>query len=44
MTERLEKRGGKIYRVTTLPEAKPPKNRSKRTRYKMKDVGKKGSK
>jgi translation elongation factor P/translation initiation factor 5A len=44
MTGRLEKRGGKVYRVTTLPDAKPPKGRSKKTRYKMRDVEKKGDK
>lgn len=44
MTDRLEKRGNKVFRVTTLPEAKPPKGRSRKSRYKMRDVEKKGSK
>lgn len=44
MKERTEQRDGKTYRVVRLPDAPPPKGRSKKTRYKMKDVGKEGNK
>jgi hypothetical protein len=41
--ERIEERDGQVFRVTVLPEAKPPPQRSNRTRFKFKDVGKQGS-
>lgn len=40
MSERIEIRDGKEYRVEVLPEATPPSGRSHRTRYKLADVDK----
>lgn len=34
---------GRTWRITVLPEAKPPAGRSKKTRYKMRDVEKEGN-
>lgn len=42
--QRVETREGRQFTVSVLPEATPPKGRSKRTRYKMRDVGKEGTK
>jgi hypothetical protein len=43
MTEkRTEIRDGKLYTVTVLPSVPPPRRRSRKTRYKMEDVGKAG--
>jgi hypothetical protein len=39
---RAEIRDGREYRVTLLPEQKPSKERSRKTRYRMADVGKAG--
>jgi hypothetical protein len=39
---RVEIREGREFIVTTLPEVFPPKNRSRKTRYKLEDVGKAG--
>lgn len=33
---------GKVYRVMSLPEKRPPKRRSARTRFHFKDVEKEG--
>jgi hypothetical protein len=41
---RTEERDGKTYTVTVLDEVKPPKYRSKRTKFKYKDVNKRGNK
>jgi len=42
--ERIEIRDGKKYKVTVLPEVKPSKYRSKKTKFKLKDVNKRGNK
>ncbi len=41
---KTEVRDGRKFKVTILPEVKPPKNRSRRTKFKLKDVGKRGNK
>jgi len=45
MTEaqRTEVRDGKVYRVTVLPEQRPPGGRSKKTRFHYRDVAKGGA-
>ncbi len=42
MSDRVEFRDGKEYRVSVLPAVTPPANRSARTRYHQAEVGKKG--
>jgi hypothetical protein len=42
--KRTEWRDGRLFTVTELPAAKPPKGRSKKTRYHFEDVGKPGTK
>jgi len=40
--ERIEIRDGREFKVTTLPDATPPKNRSQKTRFHYEDVGRVG--
>jgi hypothetical protein len=40
--ERVEVRDGKEFKVTVLPEAKPPKKRSAKTHFHHSEVGKPG--
>jgi len=42
MRTRTEWRDGRLFTVTVLPSNKPPKNRSRKTRFHYKDVGKAG--
>jgi len=42
LAERIEIRDGREFKVTTLPDALPPKNRSKKTRYHFEDVARPG--
>lgn len=43
MTTRHEWRDGKLFTVTVLPPGAPPKNRSRKTRFHYRHVGKPGT-